>query len=281
MHEATGYEHRTPITEFDVFTMESLEPTTKSFMPPYKQGFFQIALLNDAGDGSIDLNTKQSHLGGLPLWFVVPGQVYSWVRDPNTKGYHVAFKKGFLANTFTDFYEEFPFLKLSENYVFRTNPEEHASIASDMERILQLFNETHPYQVKRLSGVLSALLYNCKAVYERYSFEAHHLPSGLLLTQRFQQLVDKLYLESKNVNAYADHLHVTPNHLTAVVKEQIGKTAKDVIQERVFLESKNLLKYTEMDISRVAYTLNFSEPTHFTRFFKKYAGQTPLQFRMT
>ncbi|MEL7003526.1 MAG: helix-turn-helix domain-containing protein [Bacteroidota bacterium] len=249
-------------------------------MPPYRQGFFQIGLLSDTGSNSaIDLNTNAVSLEGLPLWFVVPGQVFSWVRDPLAKGHHIQFNKEFLPNTFSDFYEEFPFLKLTENNVFLTSKEEHKSIESEMHAMLEVFQNQQPYHEERLKNMLVSLLYNCKAVFERHCSKEEGKPSSQTLTQKFQQLVDRIYLETKNVSDYAEHLNVTPNYLTTIVRETTGKTAKDIIQNRIFLESKNLLTYTDMDISRIAYTLNFGEPTHFTRFFKKYAGETPNKYR--
>ncbi|MEO1050168.1 MAG: helix-turn-helix domain-containing protein [Bacteroidota bacterium] len=280
LHERTGYDHRTHIPGFDAFTLESLEPTCRRCMPPYRQGFFQIGILSNTGSSSsIDINTNAVSLEGLPLWFVVPGQVFSWVRDPSAKGYHIQFNLEFLPNTFSDFYEEFPFLKLTENNVFLTSKEEHQAIQSEMSTMLQVFQDQQPYHEQRLKGMLVSLLYNCKAVYDRHTSKEEGKPTSQILTQRFQQLVDRIYLETKNVGEYADHLNVTPNYLTTIVKETTGKTAKDIIQDRIFLESKNLLAYTDMDISRIAYTLNFSEPTHFTRFFKKYSGETPNKYR--
>ena len=148
-----------------------------------------------------------------------------------------------------------------------------------MERMLSVFQNPHPYQEKMLEGMLVALLYNCKSVYERFKTTESHLSRKQALSQQFHQLVDKLYIDSKNVSDYASQLNVTPNYLTTVIKEVNGKTAKDVIQQRLFLESKTMLSFTSLDIAEIAYTLNFQEPTRFTRFFKKYSGTTPNKFR--
>ncbi|MEM6720313.1 MAG: AraC family transcriptional regulator [Bacteroidota bacterium] len=279
LHEATGYDHRSHIPGFDVFTLESLDPTTRRCMPPYRQGFYQIGILSNTGNSKINLNTNKVDLENLPLWFVVPGQVFSWLRDENTKGYHIQFRKEFISGTVPNLTEEFPFLKLSENNVFIMTPEEQASLEFDMSRMHSVFQNPHPYQEKMLEGMLVSVLYNCKSIYERYKTTESHLSRGQMLTQQFQQLVDKLYVDSKNVSDYADQLNVTPNYLTTTVKKITGKTAKDVIQERVFLESKTMLSFTGMDIAEIAYQLNFQEPTHFTRFFKKYSGLTPNKFR--
>ncbi len=279
LHIATGYDHRSHIPGFDIFTLESLEPSARKCMPPYRQGFYQVGILSKTGSSQINLNTNAVKLEKLPLWFVVPGQVFSWVRDSETKGYHIQFRKEFISTSIPNLTEEFPFLKLSENSVFLMTPEEQQSLEVDMQRMHSVFQNPHPYQEKMLQGMLVSILYNCKSVYERYKTTESHLSRAQLLTQQFQQLVDKLYIDSKNVSDYAEQLHVTPNYLTTTVKQITGKTAKDIIQERVFLESKTMLSFTSLDVGEIAYRLNFQEPTHFTRFFKKYSGTTPNKFR--
>jgi len=279
LHAVTGYEHRSHISGFDIFTLESLEPTARKCMPPYRQGFYQIGILSNTGNSQINLNTNSVNLTELPLWFVVPGQVFSWVRDAKTTGYHIQFRKEFLSKSFPNLTEEFPFLKLTENSVFLMTSEEQQSLETDMERMHSVFHSPHPYQERMLQGMLSSILYNCKSIYERFKTTESQLSRGQVLTQHFQQLVDKLYVDSKNVGDYAQQLNVTPNYLTTTVKEITGKTAKDIIQERVFLESKTMLSFTSLDVAEIAYQLNFQEPTHFTRFFKKYSGTTPNKFR--
>ena len=279
LHEATGYDHRSHIPGFDIFTLESLDPSTRKCMPPYRQGFYQIGILSNTGNSKININTNSVKLEQLPLWFVVPGQVFSWVRGENTAGYHIQFKKEFISKTISDLPSEFPFLKLAENSVFLMTVEEQESLEYDMQRMHSIFQNPHPYQEKMLEGMLISVLYNCKSIYERFKTTESHLSRGQVLAQQFQQLVDKLYVDSKNVSDYAEQLNVTPNYLTTAVKQITGKTAKEIIQRRVFLESKTMLSFTGLDVSEVAYQLNFQEPTHFTRFFKKYSGTTPNKFR--
>jgi AraC-like DNA-binding protein len=78
---------------------------------------------------------------------------------------------------------------------------------------------------------------------------------------------------------YADKLNVHPNHLNAVVKRITGNTATHLIQNQILIHAKSLLLQTDLSIKEIAYRLQFSEPTHFNAFFKKFTHQTPQQFR--
>tara|TARA_B100000586_G_C20108335_1_gene428571 strand:- start:2053 stop:2808 length:756 start_codon:yes stop_codon:yes gene_type:complete len=250
-------------------------------MPPYRQGFYQIGLLSYVGESKLNLNTDWLTLEDYPLWFVVPGQVFSWVRDEKMAGFNIMFRKEFLMNVVDNVIEDFPFLKMSERSLLMLTKEEHDTLYFDAQRILSVFQNPHPYQEKMLEGMLVSFLYYCKAVYERYKSTENHLTRAQVITQKFEILVDKMYVDTKNVSDYAEKLNITPNYLTTTVKKLTGKSAKDIIQERLLLESKSLLKFSGLDVGEIAYRLNFQEPTHFTRFFKKWSGTTPNKFRQS
>jgi AraC-like DNA-binding protein len=59
----------------------------------------------------------------------------------------------------------------------------------------------------------------------------------------------------------------------------VGKTAGDLIRDRVVLEAKRLLVNADLSITQIAYELNFGDGSYFTKFFRKYAGVTPEEFR--
>ena len=69
------------------------------------------------------------------------------------------------------------------------------------------------------------------------------------------------------------------SHGGAPVKRTLGRTASQVVQERVVLEAKRWLSNTETGIAEIAFRLNIEDPAYFTRFFKKQTGLTPGDFR--
>ena len=99
--------------------------------------------------------------------------------------------------------------------------------------------------------------------------------------RHFRQLVEKNYRSLKLPKEYAVLLHITPNHLNALVTSLTGKNAGSIIRERVLLEAKRLLTNAAMSVSEIAYDLEFQDNSYFTRFFKRYTGQTPEAFRKT
>jgi len=74
---------------------------------------------------------------------------------------------------------------------------------------------------------------------------------------------------------------MTPNHLNALTNNVLGKSAGDLIRERVLLEAKRLLANSDLLISQIAESLQFEDNAYFTRFFKKYLGTTPEGFRVS
>ena len=99
------------------------------------------------------------------------------------------------------------------------------------------------------------------------------------LLQSFRKLTDKNFATMRLPKDYAALLYITPNHLNAFCNDMLGMPAGEVIRERVILEAKRLLVNLELTITVIAAQLNFADNSYFTKFFKKYTGQTPEDFR--
>jgi AraC-like DNA-binding protein len=97
---------------------------------------------------------------------------------------------------------------------------------------------------------------------------------------RFSQLVDQYYNQIQHVKEYAELLGESPVQLNRAVKSVTGKTASDVIIERLILEAKRLLLFSELSNKEVAYKLNYEDPSYFARIFRKKTGLTPSAFRL-
>ncbi len=95
----------------------------------------------------------------------------------------------------------------------------------------------------------------------------------------FKRLLTKHFIHERQVSFYAEKLHLSPKYFSTLIREVSGKTASEWINEMLLLEAKVLLQNPELTIAQIAYNLNFSDPSHFGKFFKKHSGKTPLQFR--
>lgn len=96
---------------------------------------------------------------------------------------------------------------------------------------------------------------------------------------RFGDLLERHFLDHLPVPAYAEKIGVTAAHLNTVCRDMTGKSALELIHERLLLEARRNLVYTAMQVGEIAHALGFSEPPYFTRFFKRATGMSPVAFR--
>jgi len=83
----------------------------------------------------------------------------------------------------------------------------------------------------------------------------------------------------KKASDYADRIAVHVNHLNTAVQKATGKSTTMHISERLFAEAKSLLSHTDYSVAEIASGLGFEYQSYFNRFFRKYAGVTPSDYR--
>ncbi|WP_127501862.1 helix-turn-helix domain-containing protein [Actinoplanes solisilvae] len=96
---------------------------------------------------------------------------------------------------------------------------------------------------------------------------------------RFRALLEDGHQHSRRVEDYADELGCSVRTLTRACLGATGRTAKQVVDDRVALEARRLLACTPLSVAEVGRHLGFPEPTNFGRFFHREVGMSPGQFR--
>ena len=99
------------------------------------------------------------------------------------------------------------------------------------------------------------------------------------LARDFFNEVERNFTITKTVDFYAQKLCVNEKKLTVEVKKACGFTPKTYIDNRLLLEAKRLLKYSDLTIKEVAFETGFDDAANFSNWFKKRTGMTPLQFK--
>jgi AraC family transcriptional regulator, transcriptional activator of pobA len=278
-HEAIGFVGRTDLPDFHLFTLEETYPSTKKVMPPYTFRFYCVTFLENSADALLEVNAEQKLGHSDMLAFQSPGHVVAWVRGKEQRGFIVYFQPEFLSHHPKGTREEFPFFQTTEINVFPISAEDKANLKDHLLHLNKTFKHSHPYRTQKLQALLLAFLFDCKALYENYRSSLEQQGTKSSLVTRFQQLLEQHYLTKQSIKEYAAMLHVSPNHLSQVVSSSLGHKASNLITDRVLLEAKKLLRYSDLSIAEIGDYLGFSEPTHFTRFFKRNTDVKPLEYR--
>lgn len=247
---------------------------------PHRHSFYHLVLFTKGG-GSHTIDFDQFPVKPYQIYFMIPGQVHSWDFTGVTDGYIVNFStdffKSFLQNQ--HYLDQFDFFNgISEEGVRQLPPTRHKEVVNLFESILAVSSDEGRHRFDRIRLLLLQLFIQIDNV-QRPPDSRPVAPQKQLLLKSFRRLIDTHYRTMRLPREYADLLYVTPNHLNALVQDLLGKTAGELIRDRILLEAKRLLVNAEMTVTEVAYELNFEDNSYFNRFFKKYTGLTPEEFR--
>ena len=135
------------------------------------------------------------------------------------------------------------------------------------------------YSVELLRSVLDLILTSCSTLYKTDE-DLLTKGKGHIVVKKFFQLVEENYAQNLTVAEYAERMAITPNHLTQTVNQLTGKTSSQIIKSKQILEIKRLLVHTNLSVTEIAMRLNFPDQSYFTKFFKREAGVSPLQYRV-
>jgi AraC-like DNA-binding protein len=277
--ETTGFQPRTDLPDFFVFSLNDIPKNGLSSMKPYQKDFYHITLVLKAKKSTITIDEQNNHKKENYLFFLSTEHIYSWQSDFNVKGYTVFFKPSFINFYAEQFQNDFSFFDLADKNIIELTPAKTKDIAAVFEKLRADFDTPSAYREKILQTELLSLLYKFKEIQESNPTVDISMSKKQAVVLKFKNLVNNLYISTKQVSDYAAKLFISPNSLNAIVKDTTGKTAKEIINDKVLQESKKMLLYTSSDIAQIAFTVGFDEPTHFIRFFKTYTKLTPKEFR--
>jgi len=101
------------------------------------------------------------------------------------------------------------------------------------------------------------------------------------VVRKYNLMVENNYRKEHAVQFYAEQLNKSPKTLANYFALYNQKSPLAVIQERIMLEAKRLLIYTDKSAKEIAYDLGYEDAAYFSNFFKKQNGQSPSDFRNT
>jgi AraC family transcriptional activator of pobA len=99
------------------------------------------------------------------------------------------------------------------------------------------------------------------------------------IIDNFYSLVSKYAHKQRNVQFYADKLHLSTQYLSSFLKQNTGKSTLQWIDHVLVLHAKTLLKSSNLSIKQISNELEFTETSVFCRYFKRNTGMSPKLYR--
>jgi AraC family transcriptional activator of pobA len=230
------------------------------------------------GKHTIDFTTIDTTPGSIH--FVLPGQLHA-----------LDGRDGFLAHVIL-FTEEFFLLKdetknlLMKLFNYMDSGEPPVLHLSDddkeyMNHIIALMQKENAAKSQSrdqiLLDLLSIFVSKCMQIMDIPLVPMHSVEA--LQYIQFRKEVEKSHRTVHTVSDYAKRLNISTKAINDITKQFAGITALEFIHQRIYIETKRLLKYSQKPIKQIAFDLNFSDTAHFTKFFKQKEGVPPLEYR--
>lgn len=247
-------------------------------VPPSKHSCHTLIFIS-SGQHVMKLGYQEYTSTDNEIIVIPAGQIFSLENINNIhKGYICQFHPDILIGKYgsREMINEFDFMKISGNPKITLDVNDVTDITAILKRLHKEYSETSTANLNIVQSYLITLFYEMN---KNSVKSAKSISAAEVITNKFKELIYTNIKTYHQVNYYASLLNVTPNHLNKSVKAITNKTAATWIDETILLEAKYLLFQTSLSISEIAMQVGHEDHSYFSRFFKKYEGITPIQYR--
>lgn len=254
--------------QFRIFPLENYSANKFA----HRHDFYEILWLQQE-DGKHLIDFSEYSLKSNHIFFLKPGQINKFTSE-TVKGYIIDFNEEFF---YREPQDKLILSELHQTPYIKLLPESEATIRS---LIGLIYNEylLKNYCSNLLRAYLKALLINLVRGVENTP-NLPNISSDIERVACLNSLLEDNFRVRKDTRFYADSLSLTPKRLNEVIKQVIGKTVTQLIHNRLILEAKRELAFSQHSVKNIAFELGFEDPPYFSRFFKKITGIYPQQYR--
>ncbi len=141
------------------------------------------------------------------------------------------------------------------------------------------FTEKDSSQEEMLRILLKRLIIRCTRMAKKQVLKSEESQADIDLVRSFNVLVEEHFKTIKSVQKYAGLLHKSPKTITNVFSRYSRETPLQVIHNRVIMEAKRLLLYTDKSTKEIGFELGYNDPAQFSKLFKNVVGMTATEFK--
>ncbi|MDA3961642.1 MAG: AraC family transcriptional regulator [Planctomycetota bacterium] len=104
-------------------------------------------------------------------------------------------------------------------------------------------------------------------------------PSAILLRDAVEYMEMNCCDEKIGRDEVAERAGLSPSRFSRMFKERIGRSFTDHLNHLRITRARQMLEHTDLSLLHIALDTGFSDPSYFTKVFRKHMGMTPKDFR--
>jgi AraC family transcriptional regulator, transcriptional activator of pobA len=271
-----AFDHRAkPTVGIEVFRLQQLfDRMARGELPVElelpERVSFHILFVGISGSGQMTVDFRSVPIGARRLGFIAAGRVRQFEFDRAVDAWMVLIEPSVAVGLGTNVLSpawEAPWLETSKT--------EHAELVAIVDQLVaEQARPLDAYQPELLASMCRTLVVRCERLYGQAP-----TPHAAQLVQFFT-LLERDFATDRSVEHYARAVGFSPRRLGELLVEHTGKSTKQLIADRVLLELKRALAFTEVTVKQLAVDTGFDEPTNLVKFFRLHTKLTPLEFRV-
>lgn len=272
MNEIDLIEVKDKLGDEALFKISRFKKVIKKTKPHTHDGYYELIFLKE-GEGFHWIETTRYQVEAPECYIMKPGTMHCWEFTDIPAGFVVLFKLDYL-----DPVTETALIEIINQLGDTTR----VSVGNDLslDHLFEELMKNFENKGKHSDLIIQSLL---KIIYAKISDHievSNAMPLRTSnLNDRFIKLLNEKCPELRSVNDYAKMLNTSPQNLNAACRKYSGKSAGDLVAEKLLVIAKRYVLHTDNNMSEIAHVLQFNDASYFVKFFRKYTGVTPLQFR--
>ena len=163
--------------------------------------------------------------------------------------------------------------------VIQIDEHEQQSLNTLVKVLEEEFDTIDGNQEEMLRILLKRFIIKCTRIARRQMIKGDLPEERIDIIRQFNVLVEEQFKNLKHVSDYASLMNRSPKTLTNVFGQHASKSPLQVIHDRIILEARRMLIFTDKSAKEIAWELGYEDPSQFSRFFKNNTNLSIQQFR--
>jgi AraC family transcriptional activator of pobA len=267
---------KSPCLSFNVYEINGEKNTREEAL--HRSDYFQVILLQE-GTLNQSIEHNNFELSKNTISVVFPHQINAFEANPETKGIAIQFDEvlfcsDLLKNELIAYNND---LINKLNYIILKEAS-YVKIMTYGKQILDFYKDLSPIKKEQIRFYIKIMLLEIiEAAHQKIN--GFKSPDTLDHFARFKTLIEADFKTQRTVAYYSKKMQITPKKLNEICKNKTGKTALNIIHERILTEIKRSLIFSGKTHKEIAYDLGFDSPSALNKFVYTKLQETPSELK--